>query len=318
VDPPLARQAPPDERLLTPVDLVRHTFAAMGTSVTVLVPAEHAAEGRRVEDLFSQWNATFSRFDPDSELSLLNAAAGRPRPVSDLMFEVLSTARQAAEATNGLFDPTLLRPLESIGYDRDFAALDVGVPGASPTSPKPRTGGWRRLRLVTSGRTAELPVGVGLDLGGLAKGMAVDAAIDGLATRGVRAAAVDAGGDLAVLGLPAGQDAWSISIDGPDRGRTVSLRAGALATSSTARRRWRQGDVLRHHLVDPRTALPSTSDLWSASVAAPSCTRAEVAAKAAFLLGPEEGSRFLVQHGLAGLFIASDGTDRLAGAWGWA
>jgi thiamine biosynthesis lipoprotein len=318
VDAPLARQAPPDERLLTPGDLVRHTFAAMGTTVSVLVPEESAAESGAVEALFGQWNATFSRFDPDSELSLLNGAAGRPCPVSDLMFDVLTTARQAAEATNGLFDPTLLRPLESIGYDRDFADLEVGVPGASPASRTPRTGGWRRLRLVKSGRTAELPVGVGLDLGGLAKGMAVDAAISGLATRGVRAAAVDAGGDLAVLGLPARQEAWSIAIEGPDRDRTVSLRAGALATSSTARRRWRQGDVVRHHLIDPRTALPSTSDLWSASVAAPTCTQAEVAAKAAFLLGPAEGSRFLVQHGLVGLFMASDGTDQLAGAWGWA
>lgn len=313
---PLARRDPTAEQLLTPDDLVRHTFEAMGTSVAVLLPASRPVDGTVVEELFRDWDATFSRFDPDSELSRLNAAAGRPCPVSDLMFEVLVTAREAATATDGLFDPTLLRSLESIGYDRDFSAIRAGTPIADTAAPPARTGGWHDMRLLEAGRIVELPAGVGIDLGGLAKGMAVDAAIGELATRGVGAAAVDAGGDLAVIGLPTGREAWSIAIEGPGQDRTVSLRSGAIATSSTSRRCWHQGDTLRHHLIDPRTGMPSTSALWSASVAAPTCTQAEAAAKAAFLLGPLDGSRFLAQHGLAGLFISADGTEHLAGAWG--
>ncbi len=312
---PLARRDPTAQQLLTPGDLVRATFEAMGTSVSVLLPGSRRAEAGAVETLFRDWEGRFSRFDPDSELSGLNAAAGRPCVVSDLMFRVLATARQAAQATDGLFDPTLLASLESIGYDRDFSAVLARPQVPDMTGPPAKTGGWRDLRLLDAGRIVELPAGVGIDLGGLVKGMAVDAAIAQLAARGVQTAAVDAGGDLAVLGLPAGSDSWSIAIESPRQDRTVSLRFGAIATSSTSRRRWSQGAALRHHLIDPRTGMPSTSALWSASVAAPNCTQAEAAAKAAFLLGPLDGARFLERHGLAGMFIAPDGTEQPAGTW---
>ncbi|MGH2407690.1 MAG: FAD:protein FMN transferase [Candidatus Limnocylindrales bacterium] len=301
--------------LVSPPGLTRHAFAAMGTNVAVLVPSDRASEAAGVERLMLTWDSVCTRFDPDSELSRLNAAGGRPRIVSELLFEVLRTAQQAAWATNGLFDPTLLRSLEAIGYDRDFAALVEAPARRRAPAALPVTGGWRRLELDPATRTARLPNGVGLDLGGLAKGMAVDAAIAGLRARDVTMAAVDAGGDLAVLALPPDATAWPIAIDGPNGDRIVSLTSGGLATSSVARRHWRQGDVARHHLIDPRSGLPSTSPLWSVSVAAASCGQAEVAAKAAFLLGPDEGSSFLAGHGLAGLFLLPDGGERWAGRW---
>jgi thiamine biosynthesis lipoprotein len=287
----------------------------MGTTVSLLLPADRAEEASGIEDLVAHWAATCTRFDPHSELSRLNTAGGRPTLVSALMFEVLWTARRAAEATGGLFDPTLLHSLEAIGYDRDFAVL-VDQPSAlGPGDPLPSTGGWRSLELDRAGQTVRLPAGVGLDLGGLAKGMAVDAAIAHLTSRNVGVAAVDAGGDLAVVGRPPGNGAWTIAIDAPDGARTVSRPSGALATSSAARRRWRQAGAVRHHLIDPRTGLPSNVNLWSVSVAAATCAQAEVAAKAAFLLGPEAGARLLAGLGLAGLFLLPDGSERRAGRW---
>jgi thiamine biosynthesis lipoprotein len=287
----------------------------MGTTVSLLLPSDRMAEARRIERLVAIWEATCTRFDPASELSQLNAGDGQPRLISELLFNVLLTAQRAAKATDGLFDPTLLRSLESIGYDRDFAELASGQPASPWAGSVPPTGGWRELTLDQDHRTARLPPGIGLDLGGLAKGMAVDAVIADLAARQVEAAAVDAGGDLAVIGLPPGAPAWTISIDGPDRPRRVSLTSGAMATSSTARRRWRQGSALRHHLIDPRTGLPSTARVWSTSVAAPTCTQAEVAAKVAFLLGPTDGAQFLAGHDLGGLFLLPDGTELQAGRW---
>src|SRR6185437_13177187 len=150
-------------------------------------------------------------------------------------------------------------------------------------------------------------------LGGLAKGMAVDAAIALLADRGVATAAVDAGGDLAVRGLPTGASSWPIAVDAPSGSHRLSLVRGALATSSVARRRWRQGSVERHHLIDPRTGSPSDAALWSVSVAAPTCAQAEVAAKAAFLLGLDDGARFLAERGLSGMFVLPDGRAEPAG-----
>jgi thiamine biosynthesis lipoprotein len=314
--PPLARRNPAvAEQLLTPDGLARHSFEAMGTTVVVLVPLTRVAECLRVQDLFARWERACTRFDPQSELSQLNAAGGQPFHVSDLLFSILVTSQQAAEATNGLFDPSLLRSLEWIGYDRDFDVVLAEQPGSSRAGPPPAAGGWREMRLDHDQRTVQLPADVGLDLGGLAKGMAVDAAIDGLASSGVGIAAVDAGGDLAVIGLPPGASAWSIAINAPDGSRIVSLVRGALATSSTSPRKWLQGEAMRHHLIDPRTSLPSTAPLWSASAAAPTCSQAEVAAKVAFILGPLDGAEFLEEHGLAGLFLAPDGTARTTGGW---
>lgn len=312
---PAERSLPPPEELVTPAGLWRYVFRAMGTTVSLLLPSDRRAEATHIERLMAIWETTCTRFDPQSELSRLNSAGGQPRVVSGLLFEVLSTARQAAEATDGLFDPTLLHSLEAIGYDRDFAALVEEGPASPWRGEIPATGGWRRLELDGAHRTVRLPAGVGLDLGGLAKGMAVDTAIAELASRGVQTAAVDAGGDLAVRGLPPGAKAWPIAIEAPHGARTVSLFSGALATSSVARRRWRQGAVGRHHLIDPRTGLPSTAPLWSVSVTAATCAQAEVAAKAAYLLGPEEGSSFLEQRGLTGLFLLPDGGERRVGRW---
>ncbi|MFI5255247.1 MAG: FAD:protein FMN transferase [Candidatus Limnocylindrales bacterium] len=312
---PAERSALAVEGLTTPGEMFRHVFASMGTQVSLLLPSDRASEATAIEDLFGAWDAACTRFDPGSELSRLNAAGGRSRAVNHLLFEVLWTARQAAEATDGLFDPTLLRSLEAAGYDRDFTLLVDDPSTEAPEGPLPPTGGWRRLELDRERMTARMPAGVGLDLGGLAKGMAVDAAIAYLVTRGVNVAAVDAGGDLAVLGRPPGHDAWPIAVEAPDGTRTVSLAAGALATSSIARRRWRQAGAVRHHLIDPRTGAPSTVALWSVSVAAATCAQAEVGAKAVFLLGLEAGSRFLAAHGLTGLFLLPDGSDQHAGAW---
>lgn len=309
------RPSTPDG-LLTPEGLARRDFATMGTTVSVVLPADRIAEAVAVEGVFRDWHRICTRFDPDSELSRLNAAAGHRHEVGALLFEVIAAARRAAEATDGLFDPTLLGTLEAIGYDRDFAGL-TGVGGApahrSRSALTPSTGGWRELELDPEWHTVRLPEGTGLDLGGLAKGMAVDAAIALLADRGVATAAVDAGGDLAVRGLPAGASSWPIAVDAPNASHRLSLVRGALATSSVARRRWRQGPLERHHLIDPRTGSPSATPLWSVSVAAPTCAQAEVAAKVAFLLGPSDGGRFLAERDLSGFFVLPDGRAEPAG-----
>ncbi len=145
--------------------------------------------------------------------------------------------------------------------------------------------------------------------------MAVDAALAGLRRLGIDAALVNAGGDLAVCGLPPGADAWPIVVAGQESSHTLPLHHGAVATSGVARRRWRQGREERHHLLDPRTGAPARSGLWSATVVAARCAQAEVAAKAAFVLGPVAGAEFLRTRGLAGLLIGDDGACRRVGAW---
>jgi FAD:protein FMN transferase len=160
-----------------------------------------------------------------------------------------------------------------------------------------------------------LPVGIKLDFGGIAKGMAVDAALDRLDENGISPALVNAGGDLAVLGLPPAEDSWLIAVPGRERHSSLPLHHGAIATSGVAHRHWRQGNILRHHLLDPRTGLPAQSDLWAVTVVADRCEQAEVAAKVAFILGSREGANFLRTHCIAGLLVREDGTWESIESW---
>lgn len=308
---PLIPSTPP---LVTPAGLARVEFGAMGTDVEVLVPTGREADTSTVVTTFAAWERRCSRFDPESELTRLNAHAGAPAIVSAGLFDAVAAALDAARATDGIFDPTILHRLEDLGYDRTFAAIRAGDPGGDiagsrrPVAPAPWVGAWRRVRLDRPTRTIDLPAGIGLDLGGIAKGMAVDAALGALVDRGVDVAAVNAGGDLAVRGTPPDADAWWVAVETADGGEPVAVRHGALATSSTARRRWRRGGRTLHHLVDPRTGLPSASGLVSVTAAAHTCVQAEVAAKAALVLGLADGAALLSRAGISALAIGEDGT----------
>ena len=109
--------------------------------------------------------------------------------------------------------------------------------------------------------------------------------------------------------------AWPVMVEGRAAPQVVLLQRGALATSGIARRHWQQGQQGRHHLLDPRTGLPAQSDLWAVTVVAARCVQAEVAATAAFVLGPEEGACFLQERGLAGWLARQDGPGQAVGAW---
>lgn len=283
----------------------------MGTDVTVALPADSPAAAEPIERLFHEWDLRFSRFRPDSELMALNRAAGTPFDASQPMFDAVETALSAARATNGLFDPLLLGRMVELGYDRTFDQLP-GESAASPLRPW-HAGEWQDVHLDPGSLSVTLPAGSGIDLGGLAKGMAVDAAIQGLATAGIPFAAVNAGGDLAVLGTPPGQDAWDVDLEGVDR--AVSLPSGAMATSSVLRRRWRVDGVTRHHLLDPRTGLPVDNELAQVSVASASCAQAEVAAKAVLLMGATAGADFVERHGLSALIVTRRGDALRLGRW---
>ena len=160
-----------------------------------------------------------------------------------------------------------------------------------------------------------LPTGTALDLGGIAKGIAVDEALALLRRMGVAAALVSAGGDLAVLGRPPGRPGWAVAVATPAGAVPVTLERGALATSGVARRNWRRAGQRHHHLIDPATGASAAGGAWSATAVAGSCEQAEVAATAAFVLGPGAGARLLTRHGLAGLITAPTGATLPVGRW---
>jgi len=287
----------------------------MGSDVHVLFPERVAGCADAVERLFEEWEDTLSRFRPGSELTRLNDRAGAPVGVGPILLAAVESSLAAALATGGLFDPTLRHELVRIGYDRSFEEIENG---ATARVARPRGGGgWRRIVVDGSAGTVTLPEGSGLDLGAIAKGMAVDASLDLLSALGADAALVSAGGDLAVRGLPPGRRAWPVLVGSDPDGPVVPLARGALATSGKSRRRWRQGPVERHHLVDPETGEPAAGGLRQVTAVGGSCGAAEVGATAAFVAGRRLAPMVLARLGLAGMLVTEAGREIHVGRWPW-
>lgn len=293
---------------------VEHGFRAMNTDVRVVIVVTDDRRGARaacraVEDLFARVEATLSRFRPESELSRLNRQAGAPFPASPLLWTVVGAALAAARETHGTFDPTILRALVAAGYDRSFDDVPRDAP-RPPDSVTPRPSAWDEIALDDGDQTITLPPAVGLDLGGIAKGWTVDRAAELLAS--FAGFGVDAGGDLYCHGRQADGRPWTVGVEdprNPDRDLIVlAIHDHGVATSTSARRTWRRGLDQMHHLIDPRTGQPSTSDVLSATVVAPAVARAEVLAKVALLLGSTEGRAFLDEAtDAAELLVLRDG-----------
>ena len=283
----------------------------MGTTVSILFAGDlpPGAAGA-VRDLFAGWEALLSRFRPESELSRVNRSAGTPTTVRPLLRSVLTVAVDAARATDGLFDPTLGRQMSAIGYNRSFEG-PLRLVGGTFVRDLP-AGGWRDIHIDAATNRITIPPGTALDFGGIAKGMAVDAAASLLAEFGVEAALVNAGGDMRVARDDAAE--WQIGFD-EAKDHAVTLAGGGIATSGVTKRRWMQDGVQRHHLIDPRTGLPSQSELRSVSVAASTCAQAEVAAKVALILGVEAGTAFLERFELPGLMTLRDDSIRATATW---
>ncbi len=301
--------------------LHEHHFRAMNTDVCVWLwsttPERAAILARsleRAEAFFARVEDELSRFRSTSALSRLNGAAGRgPQAVSPLFWTVLMSAMQASDDSGGIYDPTLLRTLERLGYDRTFD--EVERCGARNTmADVPSFGPWRRVGLHSGTRSVSLPANLALDFGGIAKGWTVDRVAVALAPLG--SVLVNAGGDLRVIGAVDGE-AWPIAVQDPfepERDRAiVRLAEGALATSSIGGRRWQRGSNTLHHVIDPRTGTAAQSDLYSVTVRAPTAMMADVAAKVVLVLGSGSGATYLLERGLSGLLTSVHGHEILVG-----
>ncbi|HZZ48320.1 MAG TPA: FAD:protein FMN transferase [Pseudonocardia sp.] len=295
----------------------RCEFTALGTTALLLVteadrlePAERAlrAELRSIDE-------TCSRFRPDSEISRLHQRPGSPVTVSPLLAEALDAAFSAAELTDGLVDPTVGRAVRELGYDQDFAQVrDLPADPTSPPAP-----GWWRVRWDPERREVLLPRSIELDLGATAKALAADRAARQAASVAGCGVLVSLGGDLALAGDPP-EGGWLVAIGDDHRNaaehpeQTVSLRTGALATSSTTVRTWRAGASQRHHIVDPRTGT-NPEPVWrTVSVAAASCVDANTASTASIVLG-QDAPAWLAARGLPARLVAPDGSVVFTPSW---
>jgi thiamine biosynthesis lipoprotein len=293
-----------------PEVLQRLEFRAMGCDMLAVVERESNSDLlANVPVWFEEWEQILSRFRYDSELTHLNQIHERPVHVSDVLWDVLQTARDAEQLTNGLVTPTLLDAIIEAGYDRPFDILPRQSPYVTHpilTPPQPLTA----MIVDNLTRSITLPIGMSLDFGGSAKGWAAYQAMKRLQAEGP--ALVNAGGDIAVSGPRADGNPWPIGVANPfnpeEDLEILFLNAGGVATSGKDRRRWARNGVLQHHIIDPATNQPAETDLLTVTVVASDVMEAEAAAKAAFILGSRVGLAWIEAHSqFAALFILDDG-----------
>jgi thiamine biosynthesis lipoprotein len=290
-------------------------FECFGGTVTVHVRAASIAAGERAADLartsLLDAHRRLSRFNVESELTLLNEDPRREVPASPLMRALADAVRSAGSHSGGLVDATLLDSIERAGY-RDsldggpaISLLDALVSRAGRSAAQPHPDHlWRSVSVDDAGGTVIRPPGVKIDSGGIAKGLLADLVAKPL--RELRAYAVDCCGDIRIGGRSGLER--RVRVDDPFGGGPVyelKLRDGAVATSGIGRRCWVGADGrAAHHILDPASGKPAFTGIVQATALAPSALLAEVYTKAALLAGPEHAGKWL-PHG--GVVVHDDG-----------
>jgi thiamine biosynthesis lipoprotein len=274
----------------------------------VLVDPAADAQGyarRRLEELERRW----SRFLPASDVSRLNEAPEAFVVVSPDTVELLATMKQAWSLTGGRYDPTLLRAINAAGYSRSH---DGSGRRSSSAGPRASACTIADVGLHAETSAVVVPAGLGIDPGGIGKGLAADLVVTELLGRGTAGALVCIGGDLAAAGDPPAVAGWQVAVEHPlDRSRElvrVALGAGGVATSSTLSRAWVQDGEPRHHVIDPGRGECAATDLAAVTVFARAGWEAEAHSTAALLSGAARALAYLERHDLDGIVTTRDGT----------
>jgi len=271
-------------------------------------------EVARLEGIFSNWRR-------ESEVSRLNDKAARaPVLCSRELFRAVRVALGWAEETGGAFDPTVEPLVRALGLRGDDGRMPdpespaVAAEGETASSVRPPIG-WRHVHLHRRTRSVRFDTeGVGLDLGGIGKGIALDAAAGVLRRHGVRRALLDFGGQVLAIGHPVRFPAWSIGIADPGDRDSVIAVVGidglSLATSSNSERFVETPRGRIGHILDPAERRPARFQ-GSLTVAARDATSADALSTALFVMGPERGSAWAEARDLPALYVWRDDTGAL-------
>jgi FAD:protein FMN transferase len=295
---------------------VVRTVVLMGTFVTIHVVGHVAGEmaGREGEtettqreravdralDWFCKIEECCTRFEAGSEVMRLATQVGMRVPVSTILFEAVQFAMAVAEETDGAFDPTVGYAMESLGFNREYRTgqtIRTPLDSNFPVS-------YRDVRLDAEGQTITLHRPLILDLGAVAKGLAVDLAVREL--QSFENFAINAGGDLYLAGCSPSGEPWSIGIRHPRNDGelidSIQVSNRAVCTSGDYEKRAAAAEQ-GHHILDPHTGT-SANAVASVTVIAPTAMLADALATAAFVLGPSDGIQLFHCLGVDGLIIS--------------
>ncbi|MCO7127189.1 FAD:protein FMN transferase [Sporolactobacillus shoreicorticis] len=289
-------------------------FHSIQMNTRVHTSGLNAPDASRIFEWMTETESRFSRFLVSSELYQVNQSPNLPVTVSPRFAELLFEALRFYSETGGIFNPFLGDVLQELGYDRSFEKMDRlharRAPGIRPASSEKVA-----FEFDIEKRNVNLHSGCSLDFGGIAKGWAVQKSALALIHDGRSKGMINAGGDIMCWSDERCLKPWVIDIAHPfsdDKkiGR-LNLRAGrfGVATSSTIKRSWSDGHHRFHHLIDPRTALPSESDIIQATALGTELLPCEIYAKCLLIMGSRCGPAWLEarRSDLAYVFIDKQG-----------
>lgn len=266
----------------------------------------------RALDEVDRIDRLMSHYKPESPLSRINReAAGSPVSVEPELFDFIAQSIQYSRNSDGAFDITVGPLMKAWGFFRGegHLASDRELEDARSVV------GWQHVILDPGHRTMHFDrPGVELDLGGIAKGYAVDQVVKILKADNVAAALVSAGGSTIYgLGAPPDRNAWTVSIQDPVDSRKaashVELKDRALSVAGSSEKSFEVGGVRYSHIMDPRTGRP-VQGVLSVAVITRTGTQGDALDDAFFVLGAEESRRYLKRlHGVEALFFLPNGRN---------
>jgi thiamine biosynthesis lipoprotein len=297
-------------------------------TITVVSPSKEKArvaidagfaEIKRLENLLNY-------FSPESEIAAVNKAAGRtPVKVSRETLEIIKKAVEIANLTNGAFDPAVGSVMKLWGFSSQTS--ESSVPSEDKIKRTLRLVDYKKIKINTSASEIFLEEqGMELDLGGIAKGYAADRAIEVIKAKDIKAALVAIAGDIKGFGLKPDMQPWKVGIQNPrpednlpesphtplgkrgvgvdfeDIFASLLLKDKAISTSGDYQRFFINDGKRYHHIIDPKTGYPA-SGVMSVSVVAPEGYMADGISTGVFVLGPEDGIKFLESMGLDGVIV---------------
>jgi len=296
----------------------RRAWTVMGTFAAASVPAAEAdrldAAAEKTQPVFSDVEQRLSLYNPTSELSRINAAAGDAGiPAAPNTRLLIALARRYAEMTGGAFDPTVGPVVRAWGFSGG------GTPDSEPDptliSNLLSATGWRHIAVGADTVSLALP-GMKLDLGGIAKGFAVDVAFEAVRTAGVPNALIELGGNMRAIGTGREDVPWTIGVRNPfnrdELAGMLRLPPGmAVATSGNYERFVTLNGKRYAHIIDPRTGRP-VSGMAGVTVISPTAVESDALSTSLFVLGPEASKPVLEQlPGNEAVFIPDEQPPRL-------
>lgn len=299
------------------IELFEEKRVLMDSLVSITIYATEEPQGWREHvagafDAMQQVEDLMTSYSDSSQVGKINAQAGiEPVAVDSAIVTVIHEAREIGRQSEGAFDITVL-PLLRLW---NFKAENPAAPDSGAIKERMKLVDFERVEIQDG--TVFLPErGMGLDLGGIAKGYAVDRAAVVLEDYGYEDFMVEAGGDLRVSASELTRGRRRIWVRHPRQREqffaAIPLDAGAVATSGDYERYFELGGKRYHHILDPKTGYPAKPCV-SVTILADTAAQADALSTAVFVLGPTRGLALIERtEGVEGLIIYLQDADMVS------